>query len=78
MSGAATPSGSSISSVWAWMTAAREVFCPCGQRVDQQVVDAGLLQGDGEREPGRAGADDQHVGVRSGSMATILLLSTMC
>ena len=33
-----------------------------GQAVDQQVVDTGLLQGDGEGEAGRAGADDENIG----------------
>ena len=32
-----------------------------GQLVDQHVPDAGLLQGDGQRQAGRAGADDQNV-----------------
>ena len=36
---------------------------PLGQPVDQQVVDAGLAQGDREREAGRAGADDQDIGL---------------
>jgi len=31
------------------------------QRVDQQMIDARILQGIGQREPGGAGADDQHV-----------------
>ena len=35
---------------------------PLGQPVDQQVVDAGLAQGNREGEAGRAGADDQDIG----------------
>ena len=60
-SSSVTSSGSSTSSVRAWMTAAREVVAPSASLVHQQVVDPGLPQGDGERQAGRAGADDQDV-----------------
>ena len=35
---------------------------PLGQPIDQQMADAGLSEGDGEGEAGRAGADDQDIG----------------
>ena len=37
---------------------------PLREPVDQQMIDAGLAQGDREGKAGRAGADDQDIGGR--------------